>query len=260
MLRLPILTAAAAGALALAPAADARVTPTHSARSVARAIVSTPGLLHDASWVHHPPHGNWAATSTSRYVGFPRAGSSFGLLSSGSARLIGRPDDSGSLSTDNRGDRYRGTRDTVILRIGIDVPAGARCLSLRFRFLSEEYPEYVHTEFNDAFIAELDRTRWSAATGGPRIKAPGNFARVRDGRLVSVNGAGDFAVRRDRARGTTYDAGTRRLRASRPITPGRHDVFLTIFDQGDHQFDSTVVLDDLAANRRTPCVSGASLD
>jgi hypothetical protein len=260
MHRISIVTAAATGALALAPAAGAKVTPTHSARSVARAIVASPQLLRGASWVEHPPRGNWAATSTSRYVGFPRSGPSFGLLSSGSARLIGRPDSSGSLSTDNDGPLYRGTRDAVVLRIGIDVPAGARCLSLRFRFLSEEYPEYVHTGFNDAFIAELDRTRWTAATGGPRIHAPGNFARVRDGRLVSVNGAGAFAVTRDRARGTTYDAGTRRLRASRPITPGRHDVYLTIFDQGDHQFDSTVVLDGLTANRRTPCVSGASLD
>jgi hypothetical protein len=41
-----------------------------------------------------------------------------------------------------------------------------------------------------------------------------------------------------------------------PSAPGR----LLAFDQGDHQFDSTVALDGLTADRRTRCVSGASLD
>jgi hypothetical protein len=41
-----------------------------------------------------------------------------------------------------------------------------------------------------------------------------------------------------------------------PSAPSR----LLAFDQGDHQFDSTVVLDGLTADRRTPCVQGASLD
>lgn len=246
--------------LAVPAAAHAKVTRTHSAVSTARAIVAHQTQLRGARWIKHPPHGSWAAVSSTRLVGFPRAGSTFGVLSSGAAGLIARSNSSDALSTDNGGASWRGTRDTVVLRVDLRAPANARCLSFTFRFLSEEYPEYVDSDYNDAFIAELDRSTWTAATGGPTIRAGRNFARVRDNRLVSVNGAGDFAVTADRARGTTYDAGTRRLRASTPITPGKHSIYFSIFDQGDRQFDSSVVLDKLTADDRKPCVSGSSLD
>lgn len=250
---------ACAGLVGAAPA-TASVHSTKSATTIARAIVKDRAQLRGAEWIKRPPSGRPAAVSTSRIAGFPRAGSTFGLLSSGDATKISSPNSADDLSTNNHGLPYRGSRDTVILRIDITAPSNARCLSLNFRFLSEEYPEYIHSEFNDAFIAELDKSNWNAATGGGRIKAPRNFAKVGSHRNVSVNGAGNFAVKPGRAAGTTYDAGTRRLRASTPITPGRHSVFLTIFDQGDHQYDSTVILDRLVAGPRTPCVSGASLN
>ena len=44
----------------------------------------------------------------------------------------------------------------TVLAIPINVPAGANCLSFDFRFLSEEYPDFINSQFNDAFIAELD--------------------------------------------------------------------------------------------------------
>jgi hypothetical protein len=249
----------AALTLAAAPAAGAAVKRTTSARSVARAIVERPAQLRGARWLKRPPRGDFAGVSSTHFVGFPRSGKTFGLLSSGNAGKIGAANGSGSLSTNNRGAKWRGTRDTVVLRVDLNVPASARCLSVRFRFLSDEFPEFAHSAYNDAFLAELDHSNWTAATGGSKIRAPRNFAFVRHHRLVSVNGAGDFAVTRDRARGTTYDAGTRRLRASIPVTPGHHSVYLTIFDQGDRQYDSTVVLDQLVANGRTPCVAGAAL-
>jgi len=256
---LAVLTLASAAALTAAPA-QAKVTRSSSAEKVAKAIVRDQSQLRGASWKKLPRSGSPAAVSSSPFVSFPRAGETFGLLSTGNATAIGRSNDSDSLSTNNRGNPYRGTRDTVILRVDITAPSNARCLSFNFRFLSEEYPEFVKSEFNDAFLAELDKSTWTAATGGPKIKAPDNFAKVRSNRLVSVNGAGDFAVTPGRARNTTYDAGTRRLRASTPITPGKHSVYFSIFDQGDHQYDSTVVIDRLVASNRTPCTSGASLD
>ncbi len=257
-------TSAVASALAcaglVAAPATASVHSTRSAAKIARAIVKNKSQYRGARWIKRPPAGRPAAVSSSRIVGFPRAGSTFGLLSTGDATAIRSPNSAPDLSTNNHGLPYRGTRDTVVLRIDITAPSNARCLSLNFRFLSEEYPEFIDSPYNDAFLAELDRSNWNAATGGGRIKAPRNFAKVGSNRNVSVNGAGNFAVARIRARGTTYDAATRRLRASTPITPGRHSVFLTIFDQGDHQYDSTVVLDRLVAGPRTPCVSGASLN
>lgn len=255
-----IASALACAGLVAATPATASVNSTKSATKVARAIVKDSSQLRSARWIKRPPSGRYAAVSSSKIAGFPRAGSTFGMLSSGDATKITSANSEEDLTTNNHGLPYRGTRDTVILRIDINAPSNARCLSLNFRFLSEEYPEFIDSEFNDAFIAELDKSNWNAATGGGRIKAPRNFAKVGADRNVSVNGAGNFAVTPGRASGTTYDAATRRLRASTPITPGRHSVFLTIFDQGDHQYDSTVILDRLVAGPRTPCVSGASLN
>jgi hypothetical protein len=260
MTRRTTAATAALATLALgAQSAQASVQSTRSATRVAKAIVDTPGQYVGARWVKLPPRGRPAAVASTKLLSFPRAGKTYGLLSTGRASAITLPNYTTSLSNNNGGSPYRGTRDTVILRVDINAPKTARCLSLSFRFLSDEYPEFVHSDFNDAFLAELDHSTWTALTGGPRIKAPRNFAKVKFNRNVSVNGAGDYAVRPSRAYGTTYDAGTRRLRASTPITPGRHSVFLSIFDQGDHQYDSTVMLDRLVASNRTPCVSGSSL-
>ena len=257
-IRLSSLIAIGTAALVAAPA-SASVVATRSAKSVARAMVVHPSLLLGARWVKIPPRGRPAAVSTTPRVGFPRAGRSYGVLSTGDATWITRSNSSDSTSHDNHGPKYRGTRDAVTLRVDLQVPAGRTCVSFQFRFLSEEYPEFVHSAYNDAFLAEIDHDNWSGHAGTSKITAPDNFAFARHKRLISVNNTGDFNVTTDRARRTTYDGGTRRLRASTRVTPGRHSVYFTIFDQGDRQYDSSVVLDGLDANTRTPCVSGAAL-
>lgn len=259
--RAVLAAAALAASLAGAVPAEAAVTGTRNATSLARAMATSPSIVRSARFVKLPPRGTPAAVSTSELVGFPRKGNSFAVLSSGNATRIDNENAEEDLSFNNGGVRYRGTRDTVVLRVDLQVPRNARCLSFTFRFLSEEYNEFVDTDFNDAFVAELDRNTWSGSgTQSAIVKAPNNFAFARSKRLITVNSTGDFNVTDGRARGTTYDAATRRLRASRRITPGRHSVYFSIFDQGDRQYDSAVVLDALAADRRMPCVAGASLD
>jgi len=252
--------ALAAGAVLVPAVADAAVTSTRSASKVAKAIASKPSLVRSASWVNLPPKGKPAAISTTRLVGFPRSGDSFAVLSTGDATANDNPNDAPDLTNVN-GERFvRGTRDTVILKVDVNVPRGANCLSVRFRFLSEEFPEFVGSEFNDGFLAEVGRSNWSSKRNDPTIKAPNNFAFDREKKRITVNSTGDFSVTADRAKGTTYDAGTRRLRASSPVKPGRQTVFFSIFDQGDRQYDSSVVLDALNASRRIPCKGGALLD
>ena len=63
-----------------------------------------------------------------------------------------------------------------------------------------------------------------------------------------------------RAKGTTYDGATRVLRASTPIRRGSRTLYLSIFDQGDRQYDSAVFLDRLELDDRSPCESGAVPD
>lgn len=255
------LAVCAAGGLAAAAApAPAAVTATRSADSIARAITGQSGLVREARWVKLPPNGNPAAVATDRLVGFPRGDSRYAVLSTGDATRLASGNDAPDLSHDNGGANYRGTRDTVVLRVDLTVPARMRCLSVTFRFLSEEFDEFVDSPFNDAFIAEIGRHTWRSPADSSRIRAPHNFAFDREKKLITINSTGAFSVTADRARGTTYDAGTRRLRASRLVRPGRQRIYLSIFDQGDRQFDSTVLIDRLRAENRRPCRSGATLD
>ena len=143
------------------------------------------------------------------------------------------------------------------MRVDLRVPSGANCLSFDFRFLSEEYPEFVGDLFNDAFVAELGRSTWTAGTkDDPEITAPDNFARDIQGNPIRVNRVGDTTMTAARAKGTTYDGATRRLRASTPIRPGNRRLYLSIFDQGDRIYDSAVFVDNLRTSRASKCRTG----
>src|SRR5687767_5380372 len=178
-----------------AETAGAAVTGTRDAKRVARAMASEPSVVRGARFIKLPPRGRPAAISTTRLVGFPRSGNSFAVLSSGNATRIDNENAEEDLSFNNGGVRYRGTRDTVVLRVDLQVPSNARCLSVSFRFLSEEFNEFIDTDFNDAFVAELDRNTWSGSgTESAIVKAPNNFAFARENRLITVNSTGDFNV------------------------------------------------------------------
>ena len=78
--------------------------------------------------------------------------------------------------------------DMTQLSIELDPPAGATCVSFDFAFLSEEYPEWVGSDYNDAFVAELDTSTWS--TSGNVVNAPGNFAFDGANNPITVNAVG----------------------------------------------------------------------
>ena len=92
-------------------------------------------------------------------------------------------------------------------------------VGMDFRFLSEEFSEYVDSQYNDAFIAEIDNSTWT--TSGSTITAPGNFAFDPDGNPISINAAGVTSMKEEFAAGTTYDGATPILSAAVPIRPGR---------------------------------------
>ena len=255
-----ILTVLAAGA---APAA-ARISPTPkrtAATDLARAMTQNRSHVQRAIFSIIPPQGNPAAVSTTALADFPRHGRSFVMLSSGNTLFADDRNRSASRSAANLGPLVRGGRDVVIMRIYLRVPASATCLSFRFRFLTEEFPEFVDDIFNDAFIAELDDSTWDASgPADPTISAPRNFAVDGQGRPIRVNSVGDTSVSSREARGTTYDGATRILRASAPVTRRRHSLYLSIFDQGDRAYDSAVFIDRLTLDRRRPCEAGVVPD
>ena len=252
------------GAVVGGPPAYADIDPIPrrtAATELATAIAANPRQVRRAFFSVVPPRGNPAAVSDSRLAEFPRHGDEFAILTNGNALVADNRNRRRDTGSANLGPLIRGTRDVVIMRIDLRVPRNANCLTFRFRFLTEEFPEFVNDIFNDAFIAELDDSDWDASgPEDPTITAPRNFAVDSAGRPIRVNSVGDTSLSRRNARGTTYDGATRVLRASTPIRSGGRTLYLSIFDQGDRLYDSAVFIDRLQLTRNSSCTSGVVVD
>jgi hypothetical protein len=191
---------------------------------------------------------------------FPTNGTSWTILSSGDVNTIGSElvNESSSTTTSFESqefieglDRGPQAEDWTVLRVNVNVPAGANCLTLDYRFFSEEFPEYVGSPYNDAFIAELDTTNWSVQEGGELIR-PNDFAVSPEGSPISINGLGDTAVTAEEAEGTYFDAATGLITTKTPIAPGAHAIYLSIFDASDSILDSAVFVDNLRFINESP--------
>lgn len=230
------------------------------AASLAAAMASDPAVIAGASFetvTGGTPH----AVSDAPISSFPTDGTSFAILTTGNAAFADDPNVAGNTGANNGGLAVRGNtdRDVTVLKIDLDVPSTANCLTFDFKFYSEEYPEWVGSSYNDAFIAELDSSTWT--TAGTAISAPNNFAFDPSGDVISINSTGNTAMSVTAAAGTTYDGATPLLSASTQITPGAHSLYLSIFDQGDQILDSAVFVDNLVVgfvpDPGTNCVPGA---
>ncbi len=260
-----LLLVAGFGGLALA-SSKGKITPVAESHAgatlLARTMMVDKSQLLSGRFAALPPDNRPVAISTEPLAGFPRAGKAYAILTNGCARLADQPKEAGRPGCGDNGIPLRGTRDLTILRLTVRVPQNASCLSFRFKFLSQEFPKFVGDIYNDGFIAELDQTTWSSGRSGdvndPHITAPRDFAKDSKGNIISINAAGPATLNAANARGTTYGGATRVLRASTPIKPGIHSLFLSIFDQGDRGYDSAVFLDQLTINNRSNCTSGVA--
>jgi Ca2+-binding RTX toxin-like protein len=74
--------------------------------------------------------------------------------------------------------------------------------------------------------------------------------------VPTVNTTGTSA---DNALGTTYDGATPIMRATTPITPGVHAIYLSVYDAEDSIFDTSVFVDNLRLRNApaTQCSRGA---
>ena len=176
-------------------------------------------------------------------AGFPTALGTYTILTTGDSALADDPNGSDS-SGDNQNynPAARGNaNDPTTLGVSFNTPQGSNCLNFDYKFLSEEFPEFVGSSFNDRFIAELDQTNWSAS--GEDSTAPLDFAAR--GTQVSINAIGPNAVSAANATGTTYDAASATITTKTPVTAGAHTLYLSIFDASDHAYDSAVFVDNL---------------
>jgi hypothetical protein len=254
-----VVVCVAVCALGVAGTAETKVRKMRDAKALSNAFVPAKFLRY-ANFVVIPPNGNPAGLSRSNMANFSRAGSHFAILSTGNSKAAGKKDTAGDTGFDNHGPLIRGTRDAVMLRVALKVPKGKNCLSFGFKFLSEEFPEFVDSDFNDAFIAELDKTAWDSERNSPVVNSKRNFALDSRGNPIRVNTVGNAVVKRKYAKGTTFDAATRTLRAQRRISAGKHFLYLSIFDQGDRIYDSAVFLDALRIQKKSSCKSGVVVD
>lgn len=244
------------------PSAWGATTPTTSASTLAQAVAGTPGLVTGSAWqdvgagaAPSSPTANGVVTGQGP-SGFPTAGPSFGVLTTGTVELLDHDTNTSSSAGSHNSTSARGVHDVSVLRLDLNVAAGQQCLSVDLQFLSEEFPEYVGSTYNDAAIVELDQNSWS--TSGSTVNAPANFAFDDEGDPLTVNSARFVA---DDHATAEYDGNTVLLTASTPITPGAHTVYVTVFDAGDHGYDSALLVDNLRTTKATgdSCDSGATV-
>lgn len=187
-------------------------------------------------------------------TGFPSRGSSFLVMSTGDASHAMLPNTSSGLSTDLGGSSNAAGEDLAQLHLELDPPDDARCFAFDVAFLSEEYPEYVGSDFNDAFTAQLGDGYTEIVDGA--VEATANFAQDVQGNALTINTV--FGM--EAGTGTTYDGGTSRLRAGAPVLGATVDVYLTVQDLGDSAFDSAVFLDNFFWSTDLNCRFGSTED
>ena len=246
------VSAALLSVLAGVPSAHAAFTPTQDATAVAHAIADHPSFVLDAAFEAVPPNGTTAAVSTDELANFWTSPDTpdFAVLSTGGTDKVSPGTEPAQLAraSDNLGGgalRGGAERDVTILRIDLQVPHGASCLRLDYRFLSEESAQGSTTDppFNDAFVAELDKSEWLALAGD--VTAPQTLATTPGTAPVTVLHS-QFYMTTAAALGTTFDRATPIWHAWAPVEGGeKRSLYLSIFDTGDAERDSAVFLDHL---------------
>ncbi len=227
------------------------ITPT-AAQDLALAMGVDASDLISASLNGSDPLG--VGIGTTPLGGFPTQGNTFAILSTGRAADAELPNNEGNLSTELQGLKNSQGNDLTQLALRVHVPTDKNCLNVDFRFFSEEFPEFVHSEFNDTFTAELGGT--NIIISGNTVSAPLNFAFDTQHQIISVNTV--FGVTGNT--GTTYDGMTPLLRTHTPVTPDTTtDIVFSVQDLGDSIYDSAVFLDRLTWTNETSCGTGAQL-
>jgi len=246
ILRTGTLTAVLA--LAVAAPAGAAVNDSNNASDLGAAMSVDP--LTGANLAINYPAVYPTGIGDSPLAGFPTHGNTFTVQSTGESELADDPNTSGSTGEDKgvsgSGTPFGDVFDYQVLRLDVNVPQGRNCLGFDFKFLSDEFPEFVGSSFNDTFLAQLDTLGWTFDSSASRINVTGapNFA-VAAGDQIAVNTVGVTGVSETESAGTTYDAGTQILTARTIASTGPHSVYLSTTDLGDGIYDSAAFMDNL---------------
>lgn len=141
--------------------------------------------------------------------------------------------------------------DYAEVRLKAQVPENTDGFAYQFAFFSAEYPLYAELDspWNDMYIAWLESEAWTGNISfdehGHPISINGVFLDYLDAESDRCNEHPCIAPELD---GFAMDghAGTRWLETVAPVVPGEFiEVVFAIFDMGDAQMDTVVLLDNV---------------
>jgi hypothetical protein len=152
--------------------------------------------------------------------------------------------------------------DSAGIEVVIRTPTNAKSLSFNLNFYTYEFPEYICSEFNDFFVALLSPPPANYPDGNISFDSMNNLISVNAGFLEVCNpqmaGEKNFPCLLGPSQliGTGYDeqingsAATGWLKTSSAVEDpgGEITLFFTIWDSGDPDLDSTVLLDNFVFN------------
>jgi len=118
------------------------------------------------------------------------------------------------------------------------VPTGST-LHVNYVFASEEYPEYVGSNFNDVMVVRVDGKNCATVPGTTQAVAVNTINAETNSKYYVDNAAGAAGY------STTMDGLTVPLTCDVPVTPGKAvTVQIAVADTSDHVYDSAVALVD----------------
>ena len=152
----------------------------------------------------------------------------FLILSTGVATEVTNANTSGSQGTDHSPSGVTGDKATLTFTIA--KPAEATAFTFDFTFLSEEFPEYVGSSFNDYFSVKVNGVEAARDTLGNPISVNNNFF------------SGQYTPT-----GTFFDGQTPPLKITAPVDKNAATVtvVLEIADAGDGIYDSAAFIKNI---------------
>ncbi|MBU1380025.1 choice-of-anchor L domain-containing protein, partial [Myxococcota bacterium] len=135
--------------------------------------------------------------------------------------------------------------DPSRVRITVTVPANARSFSFQFVVMSIEYPEYVHSPYNDTFYAVVNSTALSSTMNVSFAPATDPADTLQP---MTINNGYFESPQVLNLTGTPYLTGgssTGWLTTTAPCTPGETlTIDFWVHDEGDHVLDTAVLIDN----------------
>ncbi len=269
--------------MALCATSLASITATSSASTLAGAIVTDPGTLSSASFIDLPPNGSPTATATTFGTKItPAYGPVMAVFSTGDATVADTvttsPDQGGTAPSTNDGGANQPQRgsnvfDVTDLQLGVVAPSYANCVGVNLDYLTNdivnttENPSQTsawETQYEDGTIAELDpSSAWTVSSTWPGSDAPppSDFAVDAQRTMLDSDelaGSAGYPDPNDAsfATGTPFNVASGWWFVETPVTPGSHTIDLSLFDRGDANNDSVVLINGLSFFHDPTCPRG----